>query len=131
MNEETRTDPWDEVEGIPWEAREYRTPPGEERSWETTLDEIRWLVVWLSDDVRDFRVHMEMAFDSYVEENIAKRVGRPSPRAEFRLFEHIRDAVEGRIEVHSAVQKLLLRLLQKVHREARDTLQASQSGLDE
>lgn len=131
MRRDSASDPWDEVEGLPWRVQEYRTPPEKEQPWETTLNEIVWVIMWLDEDLFDIRVHIEQAFDCYIEENIAKRVGRPSPRAEFRIFDLIRDVVEGRIRRQDTVRKLVLRLLQKVEREVRDTLQASQSGHDD
>lgn len=133
MSQESGSDPWDEVRGLPWRVKEYRTPPGKEQSWETTLDEIGWLVLWLADDVRDLQVSIHLVFDSYLIENknILAKVGKLDPDAAFEVFDRIREHVEGRIKEQSAVQKLILRLLQKVHREVRDALQASQSGLDE
>lgn len=119
MSQENRSDPWDEVEGIPpLVERIYRTPPGEERSWLTRLHEIEGLVNWLADHMMDLRVSIEQAFDAYLAENIPDSVEMAREiEGAFKVHGYIGERVDRRVEGSSAVQELLLRLIWKLRTE--------------
>jgi len=120
MSQENESDPWEEVEGIPPLVKKlYRTPPGEERSWLTTLHEMRGLADWLSG--RTLVLY----------ESISQTPPEDPFMSAIDMWSHVLDKLQRSAEECLAVQQLLWRLFDNLRDELMKALSVSDAGPDE
>lgn len=123
MSQENRSDPWDEVEGVPPLVKKlYRTPPGEERWWGTTLSELQGLANWLADQP----VALYESIAVY-DDDIFAMLAQRSDAVELwsNVCKRLSESARGCLSVQELFEKLAMKLSDQI----RDALQQA-SDLD-